>query len=191
VGPQSGRRTIFQFPKENRVRPIYDPTNPNFVDISQYCCYNAESVNPPETLDLEPLLEMKIHTWIGSQFGQPQYNLLALTPQQVAMPVRFWIYFSTRERADFWLTYNEDICPDCRATHGWVWVKAIDTDGNLNTTERWEITPWDPNDVKDSVWHDNGFANLWRYLPTRKGGVSTKCDFGDFAVPFMLWLDRK
>ncbi len=141
VGPQSGRRVVFQFPKENRVRPVYNPENPDDIDIGQYCCFSEESVNPPKTQDLEPLKNMKMHTWNGTSFSPPQYDLLSLVPWNEAMPVRFVLQFDTKERDSFYLAYNKNVCPLCEIEHGWVWVKAIDLDGNLNTTERWEITP--------------------------------------------------
>ncbi len=47
IGPQSGRRAIFEFPKVNRVRPPYSPQNPTAFDGSLLCLPRDESPNPP------------------------------------------------------------------------------------------------------------------------------------------------
>ncbi len=143
---------------------------------------------PPDTLDLEPVLDVKFYTWIGTQFGTPQYNLISMIPDQVER-VRFWLHFCTRERGDFWVTQNERICDEASYTSrvGWVWFKAINMDADPSSVERWEITPWNP---ANSSIPCKGFANLWRYAGTVKG-KSVKTDFGDFEMPFLLWLDRK
>ena len=188
VGPQSGRRAIFEFPRGNRVRPPYDPQNPAAFDSGLLCLPRDESPNPPDTLDLEPMLDLKFHTWIGTQFGTPQYNLLSMIPDQVER-IRFWLHFCTRERGDFWVAENERICDQADYTSkvGWVWFKAVNMDADPSTVERWELTPWNPDDANDPL--SKGFANLWRYAGTVKGR-SVKTDFGDFQVPFVLYLDR-
>ena len=184
----SGRLVNFVFPKANRVRPPYDPENPDSIDTTKFCLYNPASLNPPQT-DIVPNRETIFYTYNGSGFAPPKYDLLSMIPGQVER-VRSWIIFYDYNSWDgYTVAENESICEsgDTNAKHGYVWFKAYDMDGDLTTVERWEITPWNPAWDNDPL--AKGWANLWRYLPAKKG-VTTKCDYGNFAMPFMLTLDR-
>ncbi len=192
-GRRSGRRIVFKFPPQNRVRPPYDPANPGSIDISQYCLYNQESVNPPDTEFSEIARDGCFKTYIGQGFTPPQYNLLDMNPNQV-VKVAIWLGFCTYLREDFWLRVNASLCPLNNSSVSLLWVKAIDlhaTQQNPNgdgQVERWQLTPWNPDDPNDPECL--GYSNLWRYLPQKTKGYKVKCEFGDFYMPFVLWLDR-
>ena len=189
-GERSGRRIVFRFPSEDRIRPPYDPENPGYIDISQYCLYYPESVNPPDTEFSEFAKDGCFKTYNGQGFVQPQINLLNMIPKQVAR-VAIWLGFCTYQRADFWLRVNASLCP--KSGVSCLWVEAIDlhvSEQNPNgdgRVERWQLTPWNPTDPNDPYYL--GYSNLHRYLPKRKGSRDI-CEFGDFFMPFVLWLDR-
>jgi hypothetical protein len=183
---RSGRRVVFRFPRENRVRPPYDPNNPGYVDISKYCFYcQGESVNPPDTEVLEPAIETHVHTYVAS-WSQPNYNLLLMAHNQVERIEANMFLFSTYQRGKFQLYLNDSLCLAERRGRCF-WVKSTDENGD-GQVDRWQITPWNPANPADPYY--TGYANLYGYLEKKNKGVSVRCEYGDFWMPFVLTLDR-
>ena len=182
---RSGRRVVFRFPPENRVRPPYDPNNPTYIDTSKYCFYcPGESENPPATDLYEPAYETHIHTYIAS-WSQPNYNLLLMAHNQVERLDAGYFKFVTHLRDNFHLHLNYSLCLE--SSDPCFWVKAIDLNGD-GQVDRWQITPWNPVNPSDPYY--TGYANLYGYLEQKNKGVAVRCEYGDFHMPFVLTLDR-